>query len=442
MQLVPENAKPGTGGLPIDIAPGPESGLLNEVYTGRDLPAGVCEGSVTVSAGGSERHIPVELTLFDFTLPDENSMSVMLYFEAEQLPLYLGEDVEDRFHRFAPIGTGSSSSMNTISARSPRRPAGSMERTSAPAPGTRGPARVPATGSRPRASTGRTRETEQKGSAEDASDAWMTYLAAHVPGAITFLYMPDEPGSGQFDEIQGDAPRQFHDNPGPGRRTANLRDLLVQGRAQRRDRHLVCADPSYDIQVAQQQRAAGRRYWFYNGHRPHTGALLIDTPATDARANAWTAFKDAAWTSTTTGTAITGSTTSRRSGRRSQDVWADPVTFDNRGQPGKPLTDQGFINGDGVLVYPGKEVLHPEQGWGIAGPVSTIQLAKSTPRPAGPPLSDHGAPARPPGRGGVGALRRRPRCSRTRATPSRSRSTATTTSPRGEPCAEAIDAAR
>jgi hypothetical protein len=54
-------------------------------------------------------------------------------------------------------------------------------------------------------------------------------------------------------------------------------------------------------------------------------------------------------------------------------VWADPITFDNRGQPNK--TDTGFANGDGVLLYPGTEKLHPEQDRGVAGPVASIQLA-------------------------------------------------------------------
>ncbi len=62
-------------------------------------------------------------------------------------------------------------------------------------------------------------------------------------------------------------------------------------------------------------------------------------------------------------------------GERIQNVWANPVTFDNRGQPGKPYNDQNFANGDSVLIYPGEERLHPEEDRGIAGPISTIQLA-------------------------------------------------------------------
>ena len=62
----------------------------------------------------------------------------------------------------------------------------------------------------------------------------------------------------------------------------------------------------------------------------------------------------------------------KKYGDRNQDIWGNPVTFDNRTE-GKD--DNGFINGDGVLVYPGEDKLHPEQDRGIAGPISTIQMA-------------------------------------------------------------------
>ena len=42
---------------------------------------------------------------------------------------------------------------------------------------------------------------------------------------------------------------------------------------------------------------------------------------------------------------------------------------------GLPIDDQGYINGDGVLMYPGEENLHPDQDRGIAGPINTVQLA-------------------------------------------------------------------
>ena len=102
--------------------------------------------------------------------------------------------------------------------------------------------------------------------------------------------------------------------------------------------------------------------------------MLIDAPATDGRELAWAAFKHDVdvyffWH------AVHWRHNTQKQGERNQNVWANPITFDDRGQPHKPLIDQGFINGDGVLMYPGEEKLHPEEDRGVPGPVSTIQLA-------------------------------------------------------------------
>jgi hypothetical protein len=66
---------------------------------------------------------------------------------------------------------------------------------------------------------------------------------------------------------------------------------------------------------------------------------------------------------------------SQKQGERNQNVWADTITFDNRKQAVKSPDDQGYIHGDGVLIYPGEERLHPGEDRGIAGPIATVQLA-------------------------------------------------------------------
>jgi hypothetical protein len=212
---------------------------------------------------------------------------------------------------------------------------------------------------------------EDRETAWRRSDAWMTFLATVLPKAITFLYMPDEPRPPQFPEILMLA-GNVHSNPGPGRRlpifvtkqwVAPLDEAI----------DIWCAGPQeYDVARAERERARGRRYWTYNGGRPAAGAMTIDAPATDPRATIWGCFKHDVdtyfywhgdhWRHN-----------SQKQGERNQDVWANPITFDNRGQPNKE--DFGTLNGDGVLFYPGEEKLHPAQDRGIAGPVSTIQLA-------------------------------------------------------------------
>ena len=78
----------------------------------------------------------------------------------------------------------------------------------------------------------------------------------------------------------------------------------------------------------------------------------------------------------------------QKQGERQQNVWANPITFDNRGQPNK--TDHGYLNGDGVLFYPGEEKVHPEEDRGIAGPGGHRAAREPAPRPAGPPVPDAG----------------------------------------------------
>jgi hypothetical protein len=85
VQLVPERARPDRGGLPIRVRPNENQAIWIEIYTGRNRPAGIYRGAVDVTADGRTAHVPIELELFDFALPDENSMHAMIYYESSQV---------------------------------------------------------------------------------------------------------------------------------------------------------------------------------------------------------------------------------------------------------------------------------------------------------------------------------------------------------------------
>ena len=101
VQLVPENARVGRGGLPVKVGSALNQALWIEIYTGRDLPAGIYEGTITVSADGRKTDLPVELELLDFALPDRNSLDVMVFYEPHQPELYQGKNLDPAYHRFA-----------------------------------------------------------------------------------------------------------------------------------------------------------------------------------------------------------------------------------------------------------------------------------------------------------------------------------------------------
>ena len=101
MQLVPENAKGGRGGFPLQVAPSQNQAVWIEIYTNRTLPAGIYRGQINVNADGQKQTIPIELELFDFTLPDQNSMDAMVYYESLQPVMYQGRNLDAQYHRFA-----------------------------------------------------------------------------------------------------------------------------------------------------------------------------------------------------------------------------------------------------------------------------------------------------------------------------------------------------
>jgi hypothetical protein len=372
VQLIPENARSGRGGFPIKIVGGQTQAIWIEVYTNRDLPAGIYRGNVTVNADGRKQAIPIELELFDFTLPDQNSMQAMAYYESLQPRLYQGRDLDAEYHRFAHrqrIELVNAYDLNKVKEAQGRFDGSDFTK----ARGYEGPGVSVGNQIIPRTFYGPGKNFDDRESAWREADSWMTFLKQNFPTAITFVYLPDEPGRSEYKYIRQLADN-IHSNPGPGR---TLPTFVTKRYVKELDGAIDIWDTGplgYDIQRANEERAQGHKYWIYNGGRPAAGAIVIDAPATDPRATIWACFKHGVdnyfyWHG------VHWQHNSQKVGERRQNIWANPITFDNRGQPNKPVEDQGYINGDGVLIYPGEEKLHPEEDRGIAGPVATVQLA-------------------------------------------------------------------
>jgi hypothetical protein len=372
VQLVPENARAGRGGFPLAVGPGLGQALWVEVYVGRDRPAGVYEGTLTVRVDGEATALHVELRVFDFALPDENSLPAMVYFEPDQSVLYQGRNLDPAFHRFVHrhrVELVHAYDEAMVEARRGRFDGGDFTAKV----GYEGPGEGVGNTIVPASFYGPGAAFEEKESAWQRSDAWMGFLARRLPKAVTFLYLPDEPYPPQYPEVRRLA-QNVRSNPGPGAKLP----LFLTKRIIPEFQGLVdiwsIPPQAFDIAAAAAERAQGRRVSFYNGGRPQGPTPVIDAPATDARAVAWAAFKHDVslyfyWHG------VHWQHNRQKQGERKQNVWANPITFDNRGQPRKPVEDQGWINGDGVLIYPGQDVIHPEEDRGVAGPIGTVQLA-------------------------------------------------------------------
>jgi hypothetical protein len=370
VQLVPENARPGRGGFPLAVAPANTQAIWIDVYVGRDLPAGAYEGTISVTADAQTVRLPVELQVYDFALPDANSLTAMVYYEPSQPELYHGRNLDPAYHRAAHRNR-----VELVHAYD--RPAvlnalGRFDGSDfTSARGYEGPGEKTGNTLAPASFYGPGRGWDDRESAWRKADEWMGFLRERLPGVRTFLYMPDEPAPSEYPTILRLA-ENVHSNPGPGRALpVFVTKRYVPELAEAID--IWCAPPQFfDIARASSERARGRAYWTYNGGRPNGPALLIDAPATEARAMAWALFKHGVevyfyWHG------VHWQHNRQKQGERRQNVWVNPITFDNRGQPNK--TDHGYLNGDGVLFYPGEEKVHPEEDRGIAGPVSSVQLA-------------------------------------------------------------------
>ena len=372
VQLVPENARVGRGGFPLSVAASQNQAIWIEIYTSKNLPAGIYRGQINIVADSQKQSVPIELELFDFTLPDQNSMDAMVYYESLQAVMYQGRNLDAQYNRFAHrqrIELVHDYTIETATAVKGRFNGEDFKQEV----GYEGPGVGVGNRIIPRTFYGPGKDFDERDSAWQQSDRWMSFITKNFPGAVTFLYLPDEPGRSQYAYIRKLA-ENIHSNPGPGKA---LPTFVTKRYVKELDGAIDYWDTGplgYDIQRAVEERSKGHKYWIYNGGRPAAGAIVIDAPATDARATMWACFKHGIdnyffWHG------VHWQHNRQKVGERKQDVWSNPITFDNRGQPNKPLADQGYINGDGVLMYPGEEKIHPDQDRGIAGPINTVQLA-------------------------------------------------------------------
>ncbi|MGC9983336.1 MAG: hypothetical protein ABSF35_06860 [Polyangia bacterium] len=127
---------------------------------------------------------------------------------------------------------------------------------------------------------------------------------------------------------------------------------------------VMVAASRYSPRLTDQAAVRGKHVWIYNGQLPQAGQFLSDGWRVGLRANAWiqSAFQIERWFYWES----TFWDDDNRGGLGPHDVFAGAETFHNR--------EGDFCNGDGVLVYPGRQPGFPTHSADFDGVFPSIRL--------------------------------------------------------------------
>jgi len=395
----PDIAVPLELNTPFSVDAGSNQSIWGDIYIPKDSAAGDYNGTISVTEDGVLRwEIPVSLHVYDFALPDLPSARTMVYISTENInDRYLGEEhmypssdepayadsvvVIDRHfqlaHRhkislidsyllidemedvwldrlngtlFTPergysgIGEGVGNNVYSI--------------------GTYG---------------GWPWQGEGRGAMQENAAAWVDWFDAHPFDTPTeyFLYLVDE--SDNYREIERWA-QWIEESPGSGSRLMSMATINLPDAAEN--------TPSLDIPTSLPQvslteewadpvgiytNASDKRYFMYNGTRPMTGSHGIEDEGVSLRELAWGQYKmgiqrwfywEATYYNNFQGD--TGQT----------NVFAQAQTFGGFDEVDGSLgeTGENYLNGDGVLIYPGTDTRFPEDSYGVNGPFASLRL--------------------------------------------------------------------
>jgi hypothetical protein len=379
--LIPFSAASGKGGAPFSVEAGKNQGVWIDILIPEEAAAGNYSGNVLITVSEKEvKKIPVNIKVYDFTLPDSTHISNMFGYYPRSIAQRHGvENNSEAYyaldlkyqqmahrHRFDLVtGVRNLDDMTKYFRRYYTGEAYSDTH------GYSGPGKnkgnttfsIGYGGSFPEEYGGSVSKMNRadwwKG-----SDAWENWFIQNASGVERHKYLfPDEPdfkgpegakGTGSMDTIRMQA-KWTHTNPGPGKNIPVLvTNKTIPGLIGHVDFWSISAQEyttHLTPEVVADERAKGRIFGIYNGYRPGMGAVVSDADAVEFRVMPWIVWKHDIdqyfyWSTT---------------------FWTDLNVFVN------PLTYEDRINGDGTFLYPGQDLLFPDENRNLEGPLSSIR---------------------------------------------------------------------
>jgi hypothetical protein len=398
----PEIAVPHELVPTFSMPAGTSQTIWADVYIPKNVPAGMYFGEFVVRSGGIiVRTVPVQLEVYDASLPDMPSAKTMLYYSPTNLNYrYLGARYPDpnssageqakqlrdvhflmvHRHRVSLIGESSADECGLVNVDHPcpewePRLDGSLFTA---ANGYDGPGTNTGNNVYSIATYGGWYWQNQGESGMRLhTNNWENWFQQHSPETERFLYLIDEsPNAAQIETWS----RWMLDNPGPG---GQLRSFATIGlpRADAEAPSLAIVASTIGVGMPSQWQPLAdvytgdprKRFYLYNAHRPASGSSATEDDGVAMRELVWGQYKKGInrWF-------IWESTYYRdfQGGRGETNVFQNAQTFG--GAPtfnaNLGLTGWNYANGDGVLLYPGTDRIFPADSYGVMGPFASLRL--------------------------------------------------------------------
>jgi len=400
-RLYPDIAVPMELENPFNIPADANQSIWGDITIPADTPPGRYDGTIQILEEGTVTHqIPIRLEVRDFALPDLPTARTMAF--------YSEENINERYFGDPYIAPGDPRRTEAIAIQDRHFQLAHRHRTSL-IDDYQGPARLDeAWGDRLDGdlfTPVRGYEGPGEGVGNNVysigtyaswpwfdgtrrqmwnnTDTWVTWFDDHPFTTPTdyFLYLIDE--SDDFAQIEQWS-TWIDDNPGPGSRLPSMATVAVTD--------AVDEMPSLDIPASGSgigltnawQTAAdavladpGRQLFMYNGTRPATGSLATEDEGIALRQLAWTQYKKGIDRWFVWETTYYDNFQCYGDGpEAATNVFRQAQTFgcDDGFDPVLGHTGWNYNNGDGVLFYPGTDLLYPTDSYGVDGPFASLRL--------------------------------------------------------------------
>lgn len=361
--LVPIEVAQPWAPYPMKIAAKTNGAVWIDVTVPKSQPAGLYRGTVVVKAAGATlASMLVELDVVDVVLPDR-PVRTMAYYDRAELDRRIGggDPAEEQLwrlfhrHRISPLH-------GATSAAEVERKLGVLDGSFYDAAhGYEGPAEGMGDGILSLGTYGVFRAPDATKLQEVERIADVLSARSLFDGADVFVYAVDE----QCDSPTGKEWKRLL----AGSTNANAKRMKVGWTCSEdptsQPVDITMVHDSFDPERTAAARAIGKEVWVYNGRQPFTGTFLTDAPAISPRVDGWLGamFDIGRWFYWET----TFWYDDNKGGKGAYDPFATGETFHNQ--------DGDYCMGDGLLVYPGKQVdKFTEHSLGMAGVVASVRL--------------------------------------------------------------------